>query len=250
MPVLKLVNCPTVAFTFARLRANPPLICALPELKLVETSVPTDNKVNPLMLPPATTRFATLKFVAANVVVFRLVSVEFVAVRFVMPVTLPPVSCALAETRLVTRPLVDVTSPVNEPTKVVAVTLPVTLPTTLPVSVPDNAVPTTLPNTVPLTVPVNVPETFEFKVVPASVLLRVIPGLIYVNPGIGGLGKNGKSELKVAKVTLPNCNFTILCTIPVVLPSLTTTGIAPLCPVDFVYSGPIRSNVPDDDTNS
>ena len=149
------------------------------------------------MVPPDTTRLATLKLAEYNVPTLPLVNVALAAVKFVNPVALPPVIVALLEVKLVMWPFVEVTSPDNVPVNVVAVTLPTKLPVTLP---------TTLPVTFPVTAPVNAPTTLELNVVPDKEPLIVIPGLIYVKPGIAGLGKNGLSVLNVAITVLPNCN--------------------------------------------
>ena len=149
------------------------------------------------MVPPDTTRLATLKLAEYNVPTLPLVNVALAAVKFVNPVALPPVIVALLEVKLVMWPFVEVTSPDNVPVNVVAVTLPTKLPVTLP---------TTLPVTFPVTAPVNEPTTLELNVVPDKEPLIVIPGLIYVKPGIAGLGKNGLSVLNVAITVLPNCN--------------------------------------------
>ena len=157
------------------------------------------------MVPPDTTRLATLKLAEYNVPTLPLVNVALAAVKFVNPVALPPVIVALLEVKLVMWPFVEVTSPDNVPVNVVAVTLPTKLPVTLPTKLPVT-LPTTLPVTFPVTAPVNAPTTLELNVVPDKEPLIVIPGLIYVKPGIAGLGKNGLSVLNVAITVLPNCN--------------------------------------------
>ncbi len=75
---------------------------------------------------------------------------------------------------------------------------PVKLPATLPVSDPLSVVPTTFPNTDPYKVPNTLPVTLALIVGFCTLLLKVIPGLINVNPGIAGVGKKAGSALTVA----------------------------------------------------
>ena len=94
--------------------------------------------------------------------------------------------------------------------------------------------------TSPVTSPVKLPVTDALIVAPATLLLKVIPGLIVVNPGIAGVAVNVGSLLTVANITLPNFNFIILCVTPLTPASLTVSGIAPASPCALVYSGPIN----------
>ena len=110
----------------------------------------------------------------------------------------PPVIATLPELKLVACAVVAVTLPVKLPVTFVAVTLPVKLPVTSPVKRPDKLVAITLPLTSPTTLPITVPYKLALNVGLATLLLKVIPGLIVTNPGNGGFGVNVGSALNVA----------------------------------------------------
>ena len=113
------------------------------------------------------------------------------ACTVISPVKLPPVITALPVDRLVVT--IDV-----------AVTFPLTEPVTGPIRDPNKVVAETRsPDKLPTTLPVKFPTTLLLKVGLVMVLFKVIPALIYVNPGMLGLGINDWSELNVANTKLP-----------------------------------------------
>ena len=192
--------------------------------------------VIPINVPPVTVMFPEYKFVILDVMV----------VRFDNPVILPPVTCALAVTKLVMFAAVAVklvvdTTPINVPALTVVATM---LPLTLPVSVPLKVVATTLPVTFPKSLPVTSPTMFVVNVGLDMRLLRVRPALITGKPVIAVAGVNVASLLKVATIVSPNWIWIISCVTPFVMPSFTVFGIAPLMPCCLVYCGPINLNEP------